>query len=61
MRKGAVKSMLVLVKIQYQIGLVEETLIIQSQYYEYMMGLLKKHFASIKKVDFIHMDTNEED
>jgi len=53
--------MLVLVKIQYQIGLVEETLIIQSQYYEYMMGLLKKRFASIKKVDFIHMDTNEED
>lgn len=53
--------MLVLVKIQYQIGLVEETLIIQSQYYEYMMGLLKKHFTSIKKVDFIHMDTNEED
>lgn len=38
MRKGTVKSMLVLVKIQYQIGLVEETLIIQSQYYEYMMG-----------------------
>lgn len=61
MRKGTVKSMLVLVKIQYQIGSVEETLIIQSQYYEYMMGLLKKHFASIKKVDFIHMDTNEED
>lgn len=61
MRKGTVKSMLVLVKIQYQIGLVEETLIIQSQYYEYMMGLLKKRFASIKKVDFIHMDTNEED
>lgn len=53
--------MLGLVKIQYKIGLVEETLIIQSQYYEYMMGLLRKNFASIKKVDFIHMDTNEED
>lgn len=55
------KSMLVLVKIQYQIGSAEETLIIQSQYYEYMMGLLRKQFASVKKVYFIHMDTNEED
>lgn len=55
------KSTLVLVKIQYQIGPVEETIIIQSQYYEYIMAYLGSNFASIKKVDFIHMDTNEED
>ena len=43
--------MLVLVKIQYQIGLVEETLIIQSQYYEYMMGLLKKRHIIVETTD----------